>query len=408
MSEPTSAKTMSELITEVARFIGMPWYGAAGDEVAKVPVNKHDLAECRRIVNNGIRMFIANGPPNGWKWQHRQMYVRMVASEEGTATSGSSTTLTDTALITTVADNDIYIDCILEITAGTGRGETAIVTDYAGDTGVFTFTALSGGSTPSTDSEYRVGHRYLLPQDFGGEVDGPIKYIEDTNHTTTMGWTHEADIRNDVQIVPENSYPYKAATRAYGIRRWELLVYPYPVAADVLIFPYTKYFDKLFIESGLATSATAQTIVDTTRKEADKYFDDWILTVISGPGELETATVIDYDKTTTTFTFSALSGASTPTTASYYTVEPALNQQPAGFMFDETILAACLARAEMEINDVVAGWVQNYNQIALPQAHLIDARLSPRKVSPPFSRYGIRGKRERTWTAATYNTSAPT
>ena len=75
-------------------------------------------------------------------------------------------------------------------------------------------------------------------------------------------------------------------------------------------------------ESGTATGGGATTLVDTTsRDEADDYFNDWILTITSGTGVGETATITDFDQGTSTLTFSALSGGSTPDTTSVYRLE---------------------------------------------------------------------------------------
>lgn len=66
--EPTSALTFEDLILEAARLMGVGHYGEGGDEALQVPTDPHDLAECKRHVNNAIRMFIADAPRTGWRW----------------------------------------------------------------------------------------------------------------------------------------------------------------------------------------------------------------------------------------------------------------------------------------------------------------------------------------------------
>lgn len=401
MAEPTTALTMQTLVKTVAEFIGVSSYGTTGDEEAMCPVDAHDLDACTRIVNNAVRMFISDAPPSGWNWQKRLMTVGLKVMTDSTATGGSATTLVDSGLAATYAD-DYYNDCILEVTDGTGEGEHALVTDYTGTSGTFTFSALSGGSTPDTTSIFKVGHRYKLADDFGGSPTGPISYVRDTNHTRRLGWGSEAEIRERSQITVSTDYPYLAAIRPYGDRQFELIVFPDPSTADLVQFPYRKYFDGLQIAGGEATGGTAATLLDSSRSEIDDYFNGWLLTVISGTGKTETATVTDYTAATGTFAFTALSGASTPDTTSRYVVEPTTKTHPAGFQYDNTIISACLARAEMEREDTQAGWVQMYKQSDLMAAYNQDKQLAPRSLG--YCGNGRAYRQERTQQNVTYDT----
>jgi hypothetical protein len=404
MAEPTSALTIRDLVKIVAEFLGIGYYGVNGDETAMCPVNDHDLDVCTRIVNNAIRMFIASVPPSpstGWNWQKRIMTVGLKVMTGSTATGGTAVTLVDSGLATTYA-NDYYKDCILEITNGTGEGEYALITAYTGATGTFTFSALSGGSTPDTTSEFKVGHRYKLADDFGGTSTGSITYVRDTNHTRSLGWSNETEIRQRSQISVSTSYPYLAVIRPYEDRQYELLVFPDPSDADLVQFPYRKYFDKLQIASGEATGGTATTLIDTSRSEINDYFNGWLLTIISGTGKTETATITDYAAATDTFTFTALSGGSTPDATTKYVVEPATKTHPAGYQFDNAITSACYARAEMEREDVQAGWAQTFMQIDLPAAHQHDKQLAPRSLG--YCGSGMRYIQERTQKDVTYDT----
>lgn len=68
MAEPTSALTFEDLILEASRLMGTGHYGSDGDEAVQVPTDAHDLAESKRMVNNAIRMFVADAPRSGWNW----------------------------------------------------------------------------------------------------------------------------------------------------------------------------------------------------------------------------------------------------------------------------------------------------------------------------------------------------
>lgn len=380
--EPTSALSYYELVRKIAEFIGVAYYGSAGSSAAMVPTELHDLDMVKRIVNNGIRMFISAAPENGWKWQRRILSNTLRISNSGTATSGSATTLVQSAIATTYA-NDYYNNAILEITGGAGFGETALITDYDGTTGTFTFSGgLSNGTTVDTTTTYEVGSRYKLPDDFGGTADGPIRYSRESNRGTIIDWVHESIIRVERENVSSDGYPRKAAIRPYGIRQFELMVWPDPVTLDVVEFPYTAFYDDLQMVTGTATAADATSITDTNnRLEVDDIFNDQILTIQLGKGVGETATITDFDQGTNKLTFAGgMSGSTTPDTTSVYSIEPVSNLHPAGFRFDDVILTACLARAEMEVEDLAAGWANLYTTMKLSEAYKIDARSAPRKL----------------------------
>jgi len=61
--------------------------------------------------------------------------------------------------------------------------------------------------------------------------------------------------------------------------------------------------------------------------------------------------------------------SSTPDATTRYVVEPVIKTHPAGYQYDNTIISACLARAEMEREDVQAGWVSMYKQSDLAAAY---------------------------------------
>ena len=386
MAEPTSALGFYDLLLRIAEKAGMAYYGSSGQNKALVPVDAFNLDKCRRIINDGFRLFVSSPPIRGWHWQSRIASIALSAAVSGTATGGGATTLIDT---TNRDEADDYFNgWILTITAGTGSGETATITDFDQGTSTLTFTALSGGSTPDTTSIYRVEKVNLLPEDFNGQVDGPIEYAASTNNGTNIDWVDESTIRHGRADFVTTSYPSRAAVRPYqpaagalgAARRWELLVDPAPVADDTLQFPYTSHFNKMDCETGIATAGAATSLSDSGRAEANDYFNGWILTIISGTGLGQTATITDYTGATGKFDFTALSGGGTPDTTSVYYVEPAANLHPAGFKFDEAILSACMAEAERQIEEINEGAVELFYKVRLPFAHNTDSLTRPRKL----------------------------
>jgi hypothetical protein len=63
-------------------------------------------------------------------------------------------------------------------------------------------------------------------------------------------------------------------------------------------------------------------------------------------------------------------------------------------------MAACLAQAEIELEDVAGDYVRDYMQRALPAAHRIDARSAPRTLGS-MNRYGRPTWRTRNWNNVT-------
>ena len=117
-----------------------------------------------------------------------------------------------------------------------------------------------------------------------------------------------------------------------GIANWDIVFKNYGGGILADHAPVDKKYSKRLVaigdnevwiesaESGIATGGTATSLLDSTRSEANDHFNDWTLTVISGTGVDETATVTNYVGATGAFEFTALSGGSTPDTTSRYVV----------------------------------------------------------------------------------------
>jgi len=416
MAEPTSALSFEDLVVRVAELLGIADWDAT-DGTPLVPVssnsNRYDLSLCVRIVNNAIRMFIADAPPKGWRWMKRIHSLTMAVTYTGTATAGTAASLTDSGLASTYAD-DFFVGYTIYITAGTGIGESATITDYTGLTGIFAFTALSGASTPDTTTKYTIaksslaidgdGARYLLPEDFGGTVDGKITYAADSAHGTRINWVDEARIRDFRSTSIQSGYPVWAATLPYSPtsptivanRRWEIMFEPRPASIQTVKFPYTMHFNKLQMVGGVATNGAAAAVSDSSLANIypDDLYKGWRVTVLSGTGKGATAIVTSFVGADGEFFVAdwlysdGTAAAVNPAAGSLYIVQPAANVHPAGFRFDNAIETACKARAQMETGDAGDNWIQEYRSIALPEAHKLDARSAPRRLGKLYNPVG--------------------
>lgn len=404
-AEPSNARTMSDLMLRVAEKLGIAEYRSTGQ--LHIPVDQFNFNLCKRYVTNGISMFMADAPRKGWRWMRRIMSVTFTTRVTGTADAADATSITDLTLADTYDTDDDLNGWYIYVTAGTGIGSYAAIDDYTALTGKcdvldwLDANGDAGGIDPIAGSKFAITSietnggdtsRYTLTADFGGTVDGKIKYAANSNRGTAIEWCNESTIRARRAVTVNSGTPLLAAIRPYeptsealsATRRWEMIVDPMPYAADVVEFPYTLYFDGFKMESGIATEAGAAYIADSTRSEPNDYFDDWILTVVNGKGVGETATITNYLGAGGEFHFTALSLGTTPDATTEYIVQPAGNLHPAGHQFDDAIEAACLARAEMESQDehFDTFWTDYYHKKALRNAFTVDMRSAPRTLGP--------------------------
>ena len=434
MAEPTSALSFYDLILRVAREAGIAYHGSDGKGKAMIPVDEHDFDLCKTIVNDGIRQFISDAPPKGWRWMRRIMSVVLTATRiTGTADADTDAThLIDLTLATTYTTTDQLVGYYAYILTGTGAGSYAKITAYNKTTGSCTVAdwldayGNSGGTDPVATDTFAITpvetvggdiHRYPLAENFGGEVNGEISYEANTNHAALIEWRDEAYIRARRAVTVITGYPQFAAIRPLEFasggtgpkRRWELIVNPDPVAADTLEFPYTLFFDELRMEAGLASAGgdTYLTDSDLANLYPTNYFQGWQITVISGTGKNATGIVTVYEKSDGKFNVDdwlysdGTAAAANPASGSAYYLEPPGNLHPAGLRFDEVIKAACFAQAELDVEDIVSGFVNKYMKKDLPAAYATDVRSAPRKLGSMD--HGKRHIRERTWLDISYD-----
>lgn len=261
-TQPTSALTFGDLILETALKMGVPYYGADGTEEPQVPVDPHDLSVCKRVVNNAIRMFVADAPPSGWRWmrptQSFVLWPTIAADASRTVTAGafdsanSETPLTANSAVffETMEDKDILIKNI-EVSPGTFEDQTFRIKRYTSPTVV----VLAGDASAALDAhQYSITANgdYTLPRDFGGPHGGPITFGPDTNHYTTVEWSDESAVRSMRSVTSDTTgFPIAIAVKLADSvqtgdrRRYVLATYPTPHSQFTVQFKYNIHFDKL-------------------------------------------------------------------------------------------------------------------------------------------------------------------
>jgi len=311
MAEPTSVLTFSDLLIEVSRKMGVAYYGADGLGVAQVPTDAHDLDECKRHVNNAIRMFIADGPkPNGWHWTRPVADVTIWGTVDTDATNTVSGGTFATPITPLTAQSASFYPTMEGKTITVG-GVAYEIDSYVSPT-VVNVTGDASSVSAETWTITSDGY-FTLPLNFSGQYSGDITYAASTNQGVGIQWNNESTIRAWRQDIQSSSGdPYWAAIRPRADligddlrRRWELSVYPTPDDVLVLNFPYHIYF----------TSLVALTEV-----------------------------------------------------------------QPAPFVHDETIKAACFAVVEKDVGGQQAADWTYYTRTCLPNSYRMDGLSAPKRL----------------------------
>lgn len=253
--QATSALSFADLILEVARETGVAFYGAAGDEEPQIPVDKHDLFECKRHVNNGLRMFFADAPPTGWRFS-RPVALTDIWGAVAKVSTATVTAVTDSGVTTMTATGstpflpsmelkmvdvtDLTLDVMITKVISTTVAEIDLNTES--DFSAKTFGIANSGN-------------YTLPPQFTGAIDGQPTYAADSNEGVSLSWVPESKIRRQREnVTDESGDPFWLATRIMkvdgignplGHRRWLLMTYPKTDDAQVIEFPFELHFDKL-------------------------------------------------------------------------------------------------------------------------------------------------------------------
>lgn len=257
MAEPTSSLTFGDLLIRVAEKVGFAFYGENGDEAAQIPQNVNDLAKCKQIVNDAIRMFLADAPEEGWRFSRPvgsvTLWPSIDADEDNLITSTGYDPLTDKT--TLVAEEDSFYASMeghvigIELVADTFTEFT--VTNYVNATTIKVSGNASAAGVVGKEWEMEADGNYTMPRDFGGEFEGKVSYAAGSDRGVQVEWVDEAVVRGWKENESLSSGdPFVAAIRPKtdlidSRRRWEVIVYPTTFDLLVIEFPYILHFDKL-------------------------------------------------------------------------------------------------------------------------------------------------------------------
>jgi len=213
-TEPTSVLSFQDLIIEVARKAGLAHYGDTGADEVQVPIDNHDLQECKRHVNNAIRMFLNDAPGSGWFFTRPIASVSIWGNIDTSITNlvtsgGYNQTLNRTTL-------DASEDSFFETMEGHDMVVTAVGTfvvhTYVNAQQVIVTGDASGAGTAGVTWSFTSDGNFTLPRTFGGQYHGKITYESDTNQGVSLDWTSESTIRQwREDITDEKGDPYRAA-----------------------------------------------------------------------------------------------------------------------------------------------------------------------------------------------------
>ena len=373
------ALTFGDLIVHVASLLGVAYYGAGGTGVAQAPTDTYTLQAVKDYVNGGLRMFLNDAPPEGWRFQQPVASVDLWATASGVANGAPSfgdpestvtvhaRTFFDTMLghklkftVTSTADGTpTYTE---------GNGTTVIDVDDAIFSGVFAvgqtivFDATSNSYIVNTITDTTT---VIVDGDASGEADGDTVtitrdyVIEAVTSTLVVDVTGDASGESDgatVTITADGNYTlpstfggeylgaisYAAGSNAGASITW---------TSDSLI---RRYRENTSSQTGYPTVAAIRKL------DATNIARRWEMIVYPTPGG-------DY---TVEFQYELYFTALSATT----------DVHPAGIHYDHAVLAACEAYAELNGEDKLSGRMEIYKQDVLRGAHRRNARSAPRNL----------------------------
>jgi hypothetical protein len=363
--ENTSALNFGQLVTNVAYKLGVASYGSTGTGAPALPTDPFNLSICQTIVNDSIRMLIADGAGK-WYWQDQTIqldtfpnigpdstgstYVKSTAYDAVnnlttlTLTSPATPPANSTAFPTTFVPSflqsmELRIIWLNGVPStgfpgslsfqGTVFGSTVgvpfTIVNYLSPTTVQISGTLSTGSVStfvgSTHIPFSIATLgdFTLPADFGGAYTSEITWIAGTNRAVYIDWVDEATIRAQRQL-----YAFQ-----FGI----------PSVASVRPIPLPT---------------VAQMAITPTRPR-------WELNMWVSPSEYLSVN------------FSHM--------LSFNNLVNSTDLPPTPLSFDEVLLAAVRAQTERYQMDSIGGhdW-EYYRTIALPNAQKLNTMAAPKKL----------------------------
>lgn len=374
MSE--SALTFAELQTHVASKMGVAYFGAAGTEVAQPPNDTYTKQAVKDYVNGGIRMFLNDAPPEGWRFQQPTASITLWATATGVVNGTPS--FGDPESTVTVHARTFYDSMLghkLKFTVTstadgtptyTEANTTSVVdVDDAIFSGVFavgqtiTFSATGNSYVVNTITDTTT---VIVDGNASSEADGDTititrdYVIEAVTSALVVDVTGNASGEADgatVTITADGNYTLSSVFSGEYLG-------PIRYATNTNPGAGIRWTDEGSIR-GLRENVSSQTgypVLAAIRKmDLARRFE---LVTYPTPGG-------DYD---VEFPYEL-----------YFTELTADSDlHPAGPHYDEAIRAACEAYAEQEGEDQLEGRVEYYNKKALPAAYRRDARSGPKHL----------------------------
>lgn len=373
------ALTFGDLITHVASQLGVAYYGAAGDEVAQAPTDTYTLDAVKDYVNGGIRMFLNDAPPEGWRFQQPTASVDLWATASSTcngAPSFGDPESTVTVHARTFHDSMLGHKLKFTVTSTadgtptyTAANDTTVIdVDDAIFSGVF---AVGQSITfDATDNSYVVNTitdttTVIVDGDASGEADGDTVTITRDYVIEAVTSALVVDVTGDASGEADGATVTVTADGNYTLPSTFGGEYLGPISYAAGENPGASIqWESEGLVRRLRENTSSQTgypsIAGIRKMDATNVARRWELVVYPTPGG-DYAVEFPYE-----LYFTALSATT--------------DLHPAGAHYDEAIMAACEAYAELKGEDNLAGRAQYYEQKALPAAHRRNRRSAPKRL----------------------------
>ena len=387
--EPGSALSFGDLILTTAEQLGVAYYGPAGDQPASIPVDPFTLDKCERYVRDGIRMFISDAPPNGWRWQRP------------------------------IAEIDIWQDVGIQMPPGSAGPELVSSDHIAGTTHIY--------ATQAVFTADNVGQVISVRNTGVFTIAG---FVSPTEVTLTPGTDYQwigafTFMFTDLTQVP---YPtltatYDAGTGLTTITSPTLIFYPSATGTSLFVLdiagpiPLNNFLNntQMTVQGNYAwAGAKYFSLVSNGIYMLPQYFGGEVageITYQAGSNrgvpinwisELEIRRLREnWNSVSGNPYYAAVRRDQSnprrwnlyiyPNTGGTYRIEfPYIvyydnminmtDVHPAGFAHDETVKSAILAQAELQGEDMLSNRMTYYRQIALPNSYRIDGRSAARRL----------------------------
>ena len=386
MSEPTVALTYQDLILVVAEQLGIAYYGPNGDQIAQIPVDAYELDRCKRFVQDGIRMFISDAPPDGWRWQRPLAEVDLwvdlgvgmppatagpnlaTAVFSGGATHITATTASFSAAsvgqVIAVRDQGVFTVVSFisptEITVAGNRvwqggqmfqlqattGLPTMTATYAAGPDLTTIVAAAGTFYASSEG------RPLFITDLQVGALTILHYVSDT--TITVSGNHAWVGARTFSLSAQGIY---SLPDNFGGEYCGPITYQAGSNRGVPINWISDLEIRRLRENWNSVSGNPYYAAIRRNNTVNRRWELMVYPNTGGTYRVEFPFILYFDK-----------------------IVNLTDYHVAGVQHDETVKAAALAQAEMQGEDTLAGRMSYYRDIALKNSRMIDARSAPRRL----------------------------